>query len=233
MGRKVVAISGWKKSGKDLATNVLVDRFGAKRVSFADPLKDMVAKEYGIDRSWMDSPVYKEAPLLNLPVLTKDDFTRNLVEFMAGEFRNKDGLAPGDTSTAKDGRLFCNSEDPSEFFWTPRALCILKGSANRAVDSGYWTKKAISEIENSESDLVVISDLRYRSESEQLRKTFGSDLVTVRVDRFDSTESRDPSENDLNDYRFDYKLNNRKSKEYYLGQVEWFARTFLKMEEKK
>jgi hypothetical protein len=54
----------------------------------------------------------------------------------------------------------------------------------------------------------VISDLRYRSEVEQLRQAFGKNLITVRINRFDSVNSTDPSERDLDNYKFDVTIDN-------------------------
>src|ERR1700740_2074934 len=87
---KVVAISGWKRSGKDTAAEVLIKE-GYKRVGFADPLKDMVAEEYSIPRSYCDDPKFKEQPLLNLPVIPKDGFTLNIAKMMFKEFRTREG----------------------------------------------------------------------------------------------------------------------------------------------
>ena len=54
MSLKLIWLSGWASSGKDTAAEVLC-RGGAKRLAFADSLKDMVAKKYGFPRHWCDS----------------------------------------------------------------------------------------------------------------------------------------------------------------------------------
>ena len=60
----IVALSGWKGSGKDMVANYLVEKWGFQRVSFADPLKDEVARKWKLPRSWMDDLAFKEKPLL-------------------------------------------------------------------------------------------------------------------------------------------------------------------------
>ena len=205
---KVVAISGWKRSGKDTAANYLVDEYGYNRVAFADVLKDMVAQEYDIPRGHCDDPQFKEAPLHQYPVEPKDNFSRAIAEIMKGEFRDYNGKP----------------------YWTPRALCILKGSVNRSVTSQFWTNKAIELIINIDlenetrhldrSSLFVISDLRYNSEIAELRNTFQKDLITIRINRFDTCDSTDSSERDLDNTQFDIVIENRESLSSFLRKLE-------------
>ena len=204
---KIVAISGWKRSGKDTAANYLVEEYGYTRVAFADVLKDMVAQEYNIPRNYCDDPDKKESALEQYPVNPQDAFSRAIAEIMKGEFRNLNGKP----------------------HWTPRALCILKGSVNRSVTSKYWTQRAIDVIRNialsnfngdSNVEGIVISDLRYNSEVEQLREAFGDNLITVRVNRFDTCESTDASERDLDNAKFDLVIENRESLSAFLRKVE-------------
>lgn len=207
----IIAISGWKRSGKDTVSEYLTKEFGFTRVSFADPLKDMVAEEYNIPRSYCDDPRYKEAPILKLPAVPKDEFTRKIQDMLKAEIKNG--------------------------YWTPRALCILKGSINRAVDSSYWVKKTIDKIrsfrayDSAANDLwpteakdltnkFVISDLRYRSEVEQLKNVFGNGLITIRVNRFDNISTTDPSERDLDDFKFDYTIENKEDLESLFIKVK-------------
>jgi hypothetical protein len=213
---KVIAISGYKRSGKDTSADILVKDYGFMRVAFADVLKDMVAKEYNIPREHLDDPKFKEAPIVHLPVTPKDDFSRMLCTFMVREFRDINGHMPSEAYIDPSGAfLGIMGRSAAQLYWTPRALCILKGSSNRAVTSQFWTEQAINKITRvMNSDVpgdicygFVISDLRYRSEVEQLRLAFGKDLITVRVNRVDSA-SLDPSERDLDGHKFDIVIDN-------------------------
>jgi cytidylate kinase len=67
----IVAVSGWKGSGKDTAAKILVEKYGFRRVAFADVLKDMVADQYGIVRSHCDDPAFKEKPIMSMPASPK------------------------------------------------------------------------------------------------------------------------------------------------------------------
>jgi hypothetical protein len=211
---KIIAISGFKRSGKDTTAEIMVNDYGFMRVAFADVLKDMVAKEYGIPREHCDDPKFKEAPIVHLPVTPKDDFSRMLCNFMVREFRDLSGNMPMEAYNDPSGAfLGVMGRHAAQLYWTPRALCILKGSSNRAVTSQFWTEQTINLINNeihkapSLPTGFVISDLRYRSEVEQLRQAFGKDLTTIRINRSINLSS-DPSEHDLNDYKFDYVIDN-------------------------
>lgn len=225
---KVIAISGWKRSGKDTAANLLISE-GYERVAFADVLKDMVAQEYNIPREHCDDPNFKEAPILHLPVSPKDDFSLLIANFMFREFRSAGGNIAMEPYVDPSGAFMgVMGRDAAQLYWTPRALCILKGSVNRAVTSTFWTERAISQIKYKsvgaakitttanaavesihKSNKFVISDLRYQSEIDQLKAAFGKNLVTVRVERFETSASTDPSERNLDNAKFDVVLNNK------------------------
>jgi hypothetical protein len=221
---KIVMVSGWKGSGKDMVAEYLVEQ-GFRRVAFADPLKDMVAREYNIPRSWCDDRRYKESALLQYPVAPRDAFCRMVAENMIREFRDTHNVAP---------HGFCYQEN--EFYglvrdgdrvikvrvyWTPRALCILKGSSNRSVISSYWIALAAENMKKDPNGLYVISDARYKSEVEQVIGIVGkSSVTTLRLNRFDITDSIDPSERDLDDYNFDVVIENRGTKLECLRAVD-------------
>lgn len=234
---KVIAISGWAKSGKDTAALTLIKDHGATRVAFADILKDMTADQYSIDRTMLDDQARKEVPLEMYPVNPKDAFSLNLAKFLYREFRTVNGKRPIDFHIDVSGAFVGVTDHrgtTEQLYWTPRALAILEGSVKRTVDSSYWVQKTIDGIYNESEDpswntinndwnssnLFVIPDLRYKSEISQLRSVFGDKLVTVRVNRFDSTESKDPSENDLNDAKFDVIIENKGTLEEFLAKVK-------------
>lgn len=210
---KVIAVSGWKRSGKDTVAQMLV-KAGFQRMAFADVLKDMVAIEYGIPREHCDSDAHKEAPILSLPVNPRDSFSLNLSKHLYKEFRDDRGRQPTDYYLDDAGQFSGTcGRDLVQLYWTPRALCILKGSSNRTVTSDYWVQRLIKDIgcvqDSGNVQLFVVSDLRFRSEVEQLKEAFGDNLVTVRINRFDTNPSADASENDLNDHKFDITIENR------------------------
>lgn len=236
---KVVAISAWKNSGKDTAADYLVKNQGFVRVAFADPLKDMVASNYNIPRSSLDDPKVKESALEQYPVLPLDPYALNVSKLMYREFRTIDGHRPSEFFIDRSGAFLglLESDTPVQLYWTPRALAILEGSIKRTVTSQYWVQAAINKIQEqkriNDSGILmskegrskipsnfVISDLRYVSEVNQLRQVFGKDLVAVRINRFDSVQSDDASERNLDNHKFDVYIDNKGSLEDLYKQLE-------------
>jgi hypothetical protein len=221
--KSVIAISGYKQSGKDTVANYLINKYGVCRISFADPLKDMVAQQYDISRESLDKPELKELPLHKYPVEVKDKFTKTINEFMYKEFVDKDGNHP-DSYTYENGEfkgLFTPNNTPEwdfrakeirKLYHCPRSLAILEGSTKRAANPDYWVHAAINKIAFDESNtkLYVIPDLRYESEIEGLKVFFKDNLITIRINRFDNSTSNDPSERDLDGYKgFNHIISNK------------------------
>lgn len=192
MSSKIIALSGWKGSGKDTAADHLIGK-GYKRYAFADILKEMVAEQYGIPLEMLHKQELKEQPLTQYPVDARDKFSEAIHQLLAGEFR--------------------------EGCWTPRALAILEGSIKRSVNSSYWVNRVATMAKKDHSP-VVITDLRYRSEAELLSNIFGNDLSLVRINRFEDSPSTDPSERDLDDFNFKHVINNTGTLTELYEQVE-------------
>ncbi len=220
---KVVALSGWKRSGKDTAADHLIKNGGAHRVAFADALKHMASEEYDVPLEYFFNPELKEKPLLQYPVRVTDNFIRGVCELLEDEFRTESGKKPEglyeDTVNGSNCLCCVHTDDP--VYWTARALAIFKGSGNRAVDGYYWNNRTAKEIKKSGKEFVVITDLRFKTEADFLRKTYGKDLLLVRINRFDNVDSRDPSERDLDDFNgFDKVIWNKGTIEDLYSEME-------------
>ncbi len=50
----IIGIAGYKGSGKDTAGSVLTDMFGFQKMSFAAPIKDLVANTFNLSRNMLD-----------------------------------------------------------------------------------------------------------------------------------------------------------------------------------
>lgn len=187
---RVIALSGWKGSGKDTVADYLVKEYGYIKVSFAAVLKDMVARTYELPRNWLDDRDRKELPLTpellggrSFPVIASDPFSEKIHEMLQSEL--------------------------SSGYWTPRALCILEGSVKRAVNSNYWVSRVVDRIHKFPDHKFVISDMRYCSEADQLLLQIPREqLLLWRINRFESIDTLDPSERDLDTYKFDITLGN-------------------------
>ena len=221
---RILAISGWKKSGKDTLANHLVDNHGFERRGFADDLKREVIRKYGLTSEQVFSQELKELPLPEYPITPTDDFSLMIAKKLFREFRGAAGEVPV-TICYGEGRPFSGIDKKcKEFrlFQTPRSILILEGSAARSVDNSIWVKRAFNDTQTK--GLYVVSDWRYRSEVETMRKLPGAEVITFRVDRFDTSPSADGSERDLDLYPFDHWINNRGEKGASFAQVETILR---------
>jgi hypothetical protein len=217
---KVFALSGYKGSGKDTVAEYLVQNYNFTRFSFAEVLKDMVADQYGIQRTWLDDQAFKEKPLLQYPVNPKDKFTSMVANFMQREFAFKDG-----TKLTENVDL---RELTRTIYHTPRSLAILEGSTKRVANPNYWVNRVVHAINSYDMSKIQLDDLRYKSEVDRLLEAFeGATLITVRINRFDSINSTDPSERDLDDFTFDYYIDNTKGLEDLHTKIDNLARTFI------
>ena len=219
----ILALSAFKGSGKDTLADYLVQRHDFVRVAFADPLKDQVAEMFSIPRDTLDDPNFKESPLLNFPVKPQDDYSKMIANFMVKEFRSREGKTSQVFFASSGEGIVQDANGRPQYetlYWTPRALAILIGSTMRSTDSSHWVKQAIKKIHEQNKN-VVITDLRYKSEINQLKEEFGDKVVTVRISRYESSPSSDPSELDLLDFKHDYDLDNKGSREDFFEKAEF------------
>lgn len=186
MNNKIICLSGWKGSGKDTVAEYLHKEYGYQKLSFAKALKDYVSMYYNLPRSYMDDGKEKERPLMQYPVIGTDSFSATIQELLKSE------LVSG--------------------YWTPRAILILEGSIKRAVHPNFWVSKIINHILTSRIPKVVITDMRYKSEADSVKSLFlhkaDWSLDFWRISRHTSVDTLDPSERDLDNYRFDVRLSN-------------------------
>lgn len=202
----IIATLGYKGSGKDTTAMILSDH-GFMRFAFADTLKDMVSEQYSIPREDMDKPDAKEKPILTLPVDPKDEYSKMLADFFLPEFRDQEGNQP----YAQKRPLFTIGDEPAtRLYHTPRSILITEGSTKRFVTSKYWVQRVLSQIDSLAHTGFVITDLRYRSELEQIKSfcdTKDIEFLTFRILR-EPPKSEDPSERNLDGFKADYDIDN-------------------------
>lgn len=187
MSRMILSLSAWKMSGKDTVADYLVKEYGFRKLSFAAALKDLVSTAYTIPRHYFDDQTLKELPLMSLPVVAADLSTQRVQGIFSSELQSG--------------------------YWTPRALCILEGSVKRAVENNYWVSQAIQELRNNPTQNYVITDMRYKSEANAISRMFPENKV-IRINRWPSSPTTDPSERDMDDFTFDSIMYNTYSKEF-------------------
>lgn len=220
---KILMISGWKRSGKDTASLYIQNTYHFERRGFADALKDDIARFLGIRRSDMDDQQLKEKPILDRPVIATDNFARTIAQQLSGEFRTSDGEKCHSFQFVNNKLYGIECDGMVTFgtnlYWTPRAACIYIGSTMRTYDTDYWVKKALTNLDDY--GRYVISDFRYKSEYDAVCKLVGKDLVkTMRINRFDTCDSTDDSERNLDDFEFDYVIENRSDIDEFKREID-------------
>lgn len=230
---KIIAVSGWKRSGKDMVAEYLVDKHGFRRRSFADRLKDMAAEQYGLPRHHFDDASYKESPCGTLPVVAKDTFSVAICELLWHHFRDADGNKPINFTVVNGmGMGQCGPRlKRVQLYQTPRSIAVFEGSGKRSIDANYWIFRVLDAME--ENGLYVMSDVRFKNEMVMLKEHAGvGNVITIRMNRFDTTTDTDASERDLDDYAFDYTINNKEptTKEQVFALLEEILKVSLNKE---
>lgn len=229
MGRVIIAVSGWAKSGKDTFSNLIIKEKNAKKITFAEPLKNAVSNDFSLPADYMYDQNKKEIPLRDMPVEPKDKFSFIIAKYLYKEFRTWTGQIPDSyecriSNSGNEEFVGIVKNKLVKLFWTPRALMIAEGSIKRSVDSNFWVKKAIQKTEKN--GLFIISDWRYRSELNGIKSclNLSDKIITVRINRFENTKSEDSSERDLDDESFDFVIENKSSIESFEEKIKIFLK---------
>jgi hypothetical protein len=217
----IIGLSGWRRSGKDTAGDFL-RKHGFMRVAYADALKTNVANSYGLSPEHLTDQNLKEEPLLEYPAYVGDKGSLNITSAFMKELCTASGKKLGqyDIMLYTDGCAY-HPVYGEKLYWTPRALMIMEGTTKRAVHKDYWVMQAINKIDKMSESFkgFYISDMRYKSEAESMKKEYGSEFVSVRINRFDDCPSTDASERDLDGYPFDYVIDNKGSLQEFEDKV--------------
>ena len=188
MKKIFILIAGKKRSGKNYTAEMLQNIILKKNISceifsFAEPLKDIVAKTFLITHSELEE--YKNNP--------------NRYKIM---LRDNDG----DTSKElTDFRQVLND------LGTP----IMKSYFGENI----WVNLIENKIKKSQSNVILIPDFRFPIEKLQMKDI---KVSTIRVNKEGLEHSDLVSENSLNDFVFDYEIDNN---------VEGYSKLIIQLED--
>lgn len=193
MSKKIILISGKATSGKTTTYNYIHSKMLSKiqKVSFAEPLKKM-AKEFF---DWNGE---------------KDDYGRKLLIFLGGYIGNE---------------IFLKKDYNDKYVWN-ESLFNQPVEYSGGVESGvtywnfiskkidnliskdklFWANIAVNKIHNSNKKIFVSDDFRYVKEVLAIKLNFES-VIVLRIQRnVPLIDSK--SEMDLDNYKFDYVIDN-------------------------
>jgi hypothetical protein len=195
----IIGMIGSKGAGKDTAALALI-KDGFKRVSFADPLKELARMAFGLNSELFINPEFKDVPLI------KDNttpITEKNIELLIECLNNLVGVNP---KLVNDITAACVDKGS---FSTPRELLQWLGTdlCREVVDKNIWLNIAKKEIAKHSN--VVVTDVRFKNEADLIRELGGSTIQIFRMgESYNTPKDSHSSENDLTDHYADVTLTN-------------------------
>ena len=101
-----------------------------------------------------------------------------------------------------------------------RHLLIEEAEEAKKKDINIWVKHTLGEIAKCNTPLIVIPDLRFINEYQEIKKHYK--VITLRINRFDTPIYEDPSEHQLDDFTFDYVIENKGSVANFIDKIQIF-----------
>lgn len=203
---QIIGLSGYARSGKDETAKVLVEEFGFKRVAFADKLRDVI---------------YALNPIVAFKVYPPDDYMPR-------------GYNPHTVVHLQDVIDVYSWDKYKESEYGPEIRRLLQRLGTEAgrqtLWDSIWIDAALTGF--SEDDRIVVTDCRFPNEAQAILDRGGK---VVRIERKGvGPANSHASETSLDDWDFNYKLDNRgtltefteKVREFhdYLGTEAYFEK---------
>jgi hypothetical protein len=198
----MIAFGHKSRVGKDLSADYLIEKYGGKKLSFASPIYEI---QYCI-QTLIEGKKPEELNterlcglMLNICRLNNSDrvaisgwIKTDLMSFLA---ENHPGR-PGEK--------------------TPSLLILIGAGMRKVISPDIFVNRVISDVEwrRRFNQLICVSDVRFKNEASALRKIGFKLVKIVREDRPIDRDPTDISENDLNDYEFDFTIDNSGKKEH-------------------
>jgi len=165
---KVLGLAGTKGSGKDTAASFLLED-GWARISFADPLKDMVAAMFDLKPARFHHPEFKDLKF-NEPLVLEEAHAENLINSLNVESYTEamvtqiyELVSGREIETARELLQFVGTDIirncVSNNYWVDRAEDLLSS----------WLERGVP---------VVFTDVRFANEAE-LVKDYGGVIVAI------------------------------------------------------
>ena len=181
MSNRIILLSGYKGSGKDVVAEWLVTNRGYHQEAFATYAAQYCSQLYNIPYEYFREPIYKDTPITRKPI------EKSIKPFIP-YYVNNDFLTPRDII-----KLECNIKRIINInFWTDMVIESIKKSSKY------------------DDSLTVISDVRFLDQIERIKDIFYNDDVrTVKINRFKYPPSEDITETELDTYQFDLAIDNK------------------------
>jgi hypothetical protein len=190
-------------SGKSTVANILVQDYGFREISFAEPLKDICSKAFQIDLNHFYDSKMKQLPFA-IPIYFDSRFLFRLLDQIDSYGMGSTPYIRASIDRVIKGKLLTSIRDMLQFVGTD----IIRN----CIDHDAHVKMTMNTIEKSLNNCIVLSDVRFRNEFEMVKK-MGGTMIEIKGDKITNDEQDSHiSENDLKDYHFDCEIINDKSK---------------------
>lgn len=196
----IIGISGKKNSGKDLAGEIIREFDQSYRVvKYADKLKDIVCLLIGCTREQLEDRDFKESPLGEEWWIIECMFKENSgVVKKILPYKDRDSIVSG---------KYDNIMSFETIKVTPRWLLQYIGTEcfRQIIHPNTWVNATYAGI--NDGDNVVITDVRFPNEADAVKEHGG---IVIRISRpvTDKVSDNHVSETALDNYDFDYIINN-------------------------
>lgn len=221
----IILLHGVPNAGRKTAAKHLTETYGFQEIRFRDPVKEEVAKKYGLLVSDFDNQKAKTKILADQAVKVGDAVSKAAVENFAEYFKTRDGKKPSAVNSMiyktnggvllKETPLTDRGEDAmlvmdiGNLYHTPTSLLLMEESIGRALDPSHWVTKAFAG-KTIKGD-VVVSDFNYPFELHYIARCFGAlyDVRSVLIHpRYVDNDKNKSIEDPLKSWAFDYILPN-------------------------
>lgn len=207
MKNKIIIGLGYKKcSGKDTCANLIKEyienntSFKVKKYSFADILKHSIAVKFALpELALLDDQDFKIKQCLNFCKVNNKIYSKS------PENVSKELVEP--------------------ITW--RNILQLEGEyARNLYGEDFWINRLQDTIANSDSDIILITDVRYRNEAEWIKKNKGFLLKVYRDIIYNDSHV---SETELDNYNdWDYIIMNTSDLEHLKVTTNYLSAEILK-----
>jgi len=203
MEKTIILINGKKRSGKDFSADILQDKLsslgGADKISFATPLKQIIADTF------------------NIPMEDLETFKNDV---------NGYGI---------ECKAYPNNQPEVTFLYTNfRTILQRFGTEGMKPVFGksVWADITYKNSIESDSKYIIIPDFRFYVEHDVFYKPFKEGkikLVTLKIENSDvEVDDAHASEKELDDFHFDYIIDNTGYTEHLPEYLDSFIDTHLK-----
>lgn len=210
----ILGLSGYARAGKDTAADILVSNHGYRRIGFADPVREMLSKldpivgNTGSEILIPNQAEYERATPLNTKMWL--DFPALNCNIRLSDVIRRVG--------------WDNYKDTQYGFEIREQLQRLGTDAGRnLLGENIWVHAALSDVDYN--DNIVITDCRFPNEAQAIKDAYGT-MWRVERPGIRPVNSH-ASETALDDWHFDYVLNNDSTPKNLADRIER-ALTFIK-----